>query len=41
MITFTQGNLLEARVEALARYRAGETDITVERRNTLNEEQPS
>jgi len=31
----------EARVEALARYRAGETDITVERRNTLNEEQPS
>jgi len=31
----------EARAEALARYRAGETDITVERRNTLTEEQPS
>lgn len=29
----------EARAEALARYRAGETGITVERRNTLVEDQ--
>lgn len=31
----------EARAEALARYRAGETDITVERRSTLVEDQGS
>lgn len=31
----------EARAEALARYRAGQTDITVERRNKLVEDQPS
>lgn len=31
----------EARSEALARFHVGETDITVERRNTLIEDQPS
>jgi hypothetical protein len=31
----------EARAEALARYRAGETDIAVERRSKLVEDQPS
>lgn len=31
----------EAKAEALARYHAGETDITVERRNKLVEDQPS